>query len=131
MVVPGIRYSAVDRLSGVTTQAAVVQHIAELRARLHITPRQSQQWDQFAQVVRDDAKALDDLYWQRASQLGSMSAVQNLRSWERIEEARLQQMQNLLPAFQTLYDALSDQQKVEADRYFQHRSARAGPHHRP
>jgi hypothetical protein len=110
-------------------QALVEQRIADLHARLHITPQQSQQWDQFAQVMRDNAKAMDDLYRQRAAQLASMSAVQNMQSYEQIEEARAQQMQKLVPAFQALYASFSDQQKADADRIFQYRAARAEAHH--
>jgi periplasmic protein CpxP/Spy len=127
--VPHTRRSATERPAGETVQALVDQRIAELHTRLRITPQQSQQWDQFAQVMRDNAKEMDDLYRQRASQLGSMSAVQNMQSYEQIEEARAQQTQKLVPAFQTLYASFSDQQKAEADRIFQYRSARAEARH--
>ena len=126
---PHTRHSAADRPSAETIQALVDQRITDLHARLHITPQQSQQWDQFAQVMRDNAKAMDDLYRQRASQLGAMSAVQNMQSFEQIEEARAQQIQKLVPAFQTLYASFSDQQKADADRIFQYRSARAEARH--
>jgi hypothetical protein len=110
-------------------QALVDRRIADLHARLHITPQQSQQWDLFAQVMRDNAKQMDDLYRQRAAKLGSMSAVQNMQSYEQIEEQRAQQMQRLVPAFQALYASFSDQQKAEADRVFQYRSAHADARH--
>jgi len=126
---PGTRHSTADRPVGESLQEMVEQRIADLHARLHITSQQSQQWDQFAQVMRDNAKGMDDLYHQRASQLGSMSAVQNMQSFEQIEEVRAQQMQKLVPAFQTLYGSFSDQQKAEADRIFQYRAARAEAHH--
>jgi hypothetical protein len=127
--VPHTRHSAADRTTGESMQALVDQRITDLHARLHITPQQSQQWDQFAQVMRDNAKAMDDLYRQRAAQLASMSAVQNMQSYEQIEEARAQQMQKLVPAFQALYASFSDQQKADADRIFQYRSARAEARH--
>jgi hypothetical protein len=123
------RHSATDRSTGETVQEMVDQRITDLHTRLRITPQQSQQWDQFAQVMRDNAKEMDDLYRQRASQLGAMSAVQNMQSFEQIEEARAEQMQKLVPAFQALYASFSDQQKTEADRVFQYRSARAEARH--
>ena len=126
---PHTRPSAADRATGENVQELVDQRITDLHARLHITPQQSQQWDQFAQVMRDNAKAMDDLYRQRASQLGSMSAVQNMQSFEQIEEARAQQLQKLVPAFQSLYGSFSDQQKADADRIFQYRAAHAEAHH--
>jgi periplasmic protein CpxP/Spy len=118
-----------NRLQGETMQTLVERRIADLHSRLQITPQESQQWDQFAQVMRDNAKEMDDLYRQRAEKLGSMSAVENMQSFEQIEEARAQQMQKLVPAFQALYASLSDQQKTEADRVFQYRAAHAEAHH--
>jgi hypothetical protein len=126
---PHPRRSTAERPRGETMQALVDRRIADLHARLHITPQQSQQWDLFAQVMRDNAKQMDDLYRQRAAKLGSMSAVQNMQSFEQIEEQRAQQMQRLVPAFQALYASFSDQQKAEADRVFQYRSAHADARH--
>ena len=94
----------------------VDRRITELHTKLQITPAQGQKWDQFAQVMRDNAKAMDQLYADRAQKLSSMSAVDNMQSFQTIEQARMQGMQKLVPAFQTVYDSLSDQQKQAADR---------------
>ena len=54
-------------------EGLVERRIADLHSRLHITPQQSQQWDQFAQVMRDNAQARwTQIYQQRAEKLGSM-----------------------------------------------------------
>ena len=58
-----------------------------------------------------------------------MSAVQNMQSYAEIDEQRAQQTQKLVPAFQALYDSMSEQQKADADRVFRLRSARAEAHH--
>lgn len=121
--------AARERMQGETMQVLVERRIADLHSRLQITPQESQQWDQFAQVMRDNAREMDDLYRQRAEKLGSMSAVENMQSFAQIENTRAQQMQKLVPAFQALYASFSEQQKAEADRVFQYRAARAEAHH--
>ena len=42
---------------GQTMEGLVESRIADLHSRLHITPEQSQQWDPFAQMMRDNAKS--------------------------------------------------------------------------
>jgi periplasmic protein CpxP/Spy len=110
---------------GETMQNVVEQRINELHARLHITTEQSQQWDQFAQTMRDNAKDLDQRYRDRAQNLGSMSAVDAMKSFADIEQVRAQDMEKLVPAFQTLYASLSDQQKKSADQLFRNYAAKA------
>jgi hypothetical protein len=111
--------------SGEAMQNLVERRIADLHSRLHITSEQSQQWDQFAQVMRDNARDLDQGYHQRSEKLNSMSAVDNLQSYAQLQQERAQDMQKLVPAFQTLYGALSDQQKQQADQMFRNYAANA------
>ena len=80
------------------------RRIADLHSRLHITPEQSQQWNQFAQVMRDNAHEMDQIYaGSRREAVGSMTAVDNMQSFAQIEQQRAQDVQKLVPAFQTLY----------------------------
>ena len=104
-------------------QSLVERRITDLHGKLHITSQQSQQWDQFAQVMRDNAREMDQVYKQRAEKLGSMSAVDNMQSYAQIEQQRAQDAQKLVPAFQTLYSSLSDQQKKTADEIFRNYAA--------
>ena len=110
-------------------QSLVERRIADLHSRLHITPQQSQQWDQFAQVMRDNAHEMDQIYQARAEKLGSMTAVDNMQSYAQIEQQRAQDVQKLVPAFQTLYVSLSDQQKKAADEMFRTRAQHAQAGH--
>jgi hypothetical protein len=105
------------------------RRITELHARLHITPQQQAQWDQFAQVMRDNGKDLDQAYQQRAAATGSMNAVENMQSYALIEQTRAQDVQKLVPAFQAVYSALSDEQKQQADELFRNQAVRAATHH--
>ncbi len=127
---PHTSRAASARQPGEAMQNLVERRIADLHSRLHITPQQSQQWDQFAQVMRDNGKAMDQIYQQRAEKLGSMSAVDNMQSYAQIEQQRAQDVQKLVPAFQLLYASLSDQQKKTADEMFRNFGAdRAHAHH--
>ena len=112
---PHSSHGAMARQPGETMQSLVERRITDLHGKLHITSQQSQQWDQFAQVMRDNAREMDQVYKQRAEKLGSMSAVDNMQSYAQIEQQRAQDVQKLVPAFQTLYSSLSDQQKKTAD----------------
>ena len=52
-----------------------------------------------------------------------MTAVDNMQSYAQIEQQRAQDVQKLVPAFQTLYSSLSDQQKKTADEMFRNYAA--------
>lgn len=113
---------------GQTMEVLVDKRITDLHRQLHITAAQSSQWDQFAQVMRDNAKEIDQAYKDRADRLDTMSAVDNMQSFEQIEQLRAQQMQKLVPAFQTLYASLSDEQKQDADALFRNQAAKSQAH---
>jgi hypothetical protein len=49
----------------------------------------------------------------------SMTAVQNLRSYQQFAQAHVDGLKNLTSAFETLYDAMPDAQKKNADEVFQ------------
>jgi protein CpxP len=119
---------ATTKQPGETMQNLVERRITDLHSKLHITADQSQQWDQFAQVMRDNAKQMDQGYQQRAEKLASMSAVDNMQSYAQIEQQRAQDMQKLVPAFQTLYASLSDQQKKTTDQLFRNYAASTQAH---
>jgi protein CpxP len=107
-----------------SAEERVERRIAELHAQLHITPAEQQQWDQFAQVMRDNAREMDQVFIQRAQQYESMNAVQNMQSYEHVAETHAQHLQKLVPAFQNLYNSMSDQQKQIADRVFRANAAK-------
>ena len=125
---PAQTTSTVMRRPGESMENLVDRRITELHTKLQITPAQGPKWDQFAQVMRDNAKAMDQLYADRAQKLSSMTAVDNMQSFQTIEQARMQGMQKLVPAFQTVYDSLSDQQKQAADALFRSQSAKTQAH---
>jgi protein CpxP len=90
----------------------VEQEVTELRDRLHITPAQQPQFDAFAEILRKNAQELDALMQQKAPKA---NAVEDMRFYLQFTEAQAEGLKRLLPAFQALYDSLSDQQKRAAD----------------
>ncbi len=121
--------TAASRTSGETMAEAAEQRITDLHTRLKITAAEQSQWDQFAQVMLDNAKDLDAAYQQRAASFDKMNAVENMQSYAQIEQSRAQDLQKLVPAFQTLYTSLSDDQKQAADRLFRNQAAHAVRRH--
>jgi periplasmic protein CpxP/Spy len=92
----------------------VEQEITEMRDRLLITPAQQQQFDAFAEIMRGNARELDELMRQQ-TQKPNKNAVDDMRFYLQFTEAQAEGLKRLLPAFQALYDSLTDQQKRAAD----------------
>jgi protein CpxP len=103
---------------GKNAEERVEQRIKELHSQLQITPAEEPQWNEFAQVMRENARDMDQAFMQRAQRFPTMNAVQNMQSYEQISEQHAQRVQKLVPAFQKLYDAMPDQQKRLADQVF-------------
>jgi hypothetical protein len=96
----------------------VEARIKELHSRLHITAAQQSQWDKLVQVMRDNAKAMDDLQAQRKQDASAMTAVDAVKSYQAVIEAHETGMAKFVPAFQDLYDSMSPAQKKTADAMF-------------
>jgi hypothetical protein len=114
--VPAARSKA--KVKQLTPDEQVAQHIARLHAALKITPAQSQQWDAFAQMMRENATHMEGLYQLRAHSAATMNALDSMKSSEQIAEAHAQDLQKLQPPFEALYNSMSDGQKKTADRLF-------------
>ena len=105
-------------VAGKNAEERVERYIQDLHARLHITSAEETQWNQFAEVMRENARDMDRAFMQRAEQFSAMNAVQNLQSYEKLAEAHAQRVQKLVPAFENLYNAMPEQQKQLADQVF-------------
>jgi periplasmic protein CpxP/Spy len=112
-----------------TLEQMAEQRIADLHQRLNITAKEQTSWDKFARVMRDNARQLDQAYQQRAQQFDSMNAVEDMRSYARIERMRARDVEKLVPAFQSLYASLTPEQKQTADALFRDRSEAAQQRH--
>ncbi|HEY0523476.1 MAG TPA: Spy/CpxP family protein refolding chaperone [Stellaceae bacterium] len=106
-------------------RADVVEaRITALHDELKITPAQSAQWNDVAQVMRENAHSMETLVRQRSRNAQAMTAIDDLRSYEEIAEAHADGVKRLLPAFQALYDTMSPEQKKTADAAFRHHGGR-------
>jgi hypothetical protein len=101
----------------------VEEHIKKLRAELQITAAEEPQWQQFVNVMRENAKDMDQMFSKRAAQYSTMNALQNMQSYAEISEAHARHVQKLVPAFETLYDAMPAPQKQLTDEVFRANAA--------
>jgi len=100
------------RLSGVDAR------IASLHKKLKITAAQEQQWQQVAQVMRDNAAQIEQMVKERDAKLKTMTAVDNLQTYSDVAQAHADGLKKLVPVFDTLYGSMSDAQKKTADAVF-------------
>jgi protein-disulfide isomerase len=100
------------------SNASVETRIKELHRRLHITDAQKTQWDALAQVMRDNAQKMADLEKQRVADASSMTAVDVVKSYSEVIDAHEDGMKKFIPAFEDLYNSMSDSQKKIADSMF-------------
>ena len=102
-----------------TKGQTVEQRITDLHAALKITPDEEKNWNGVAQAMRENARAMDTLVAaNRTSPPQSMSAVEDLKTYQKFAQAHVDGLKNLISAFGTLYDAMPDAQKKLADQVF-------------
>jgi len=113
--------SSTQAMASPSDANAVEARIKELHRKLHITAAQKPQWDNLAQVMRDNAQAMSDLKKQRAADAQAMNAVDVVKSYESVIEAHEDGMKKFVPPFEALYNTMSDAQKKTADSLFRTR----------
>jgi periplasmic protein CpxP/Spy len=114
----GDEQAALQTKLGRRQAAAVEHHIATLHSNLHITPVQEPLWRSLAAAMRDNVVQLDNVYAERQKSYGSMSAVDDLKSYGKVQQTHADNVQKLIGPFQALYDNFSPAQKKEADETF-------------
>ena len=101
---------------------SVETHIRDLHQKLKITDAQKTQWDALAQVMRDNAQKMAELEKRRAAEAKSMTAVDVVKSYSEVIDAHEDGMKKFIPAFEDLYNSMSDAQKKTADSLFRSRA---------
>jgi len=96
----------------------VDDRVNELHAELKITPAEEEKWAKVADVMRNNAKTVDDLIQQRHDNAHKQTAVENLQSWNEIAQANADGSKAMLDAFSALYADMPDAQKKVADAAF-------------
>ena len=105
---------------------AVEARIKSLHDTFKITAAEEPQWQAVADVMRDNATTTTTLIEQRVANAKTMTAIDDLHSYEAIADAHAAGVRKLATAFETLYASLSDAQKKIADATFR-RSRPASP----
>ena len=96
------------------------QRITNLHAALQITPDEETNWNAVAQVMRKNAAIIQKLVRERAAQAPeTMTAVQDLKGYEKFARAHYAGLKRLIASFETLYNSMPDAQKKVADEVFQ------------
>ena len=117
----------------------VEARIAFIQQTLQITSAQQPQFDTFANVLRKQARTLDERIQQRRAQMqqgaapANVTAIDRLERMQRMTAERYNQLGEVIAAAKPLYDSLSVEQKQAADQLLARRGGRGGPHghHRP
>jgi hypothetical protein len=73
-------------VAGRNAKERVEQRIKELHAQLRMAPAECPQWDEFVQVMGENARDMDQAWLQRVDNFQSMNALQNMQSYEQIAE---------------------------------------------
>jgi protein CpxP len=117
---PGMKTGAVSKADNVEAR------IKDLHAKLAITPAQEELWNNVAQAMRDNGKTMEALIKARSEKAGTMTAVDDLKSYGEIADAHADGIKKFIPVFEPLYASMSDAQKKDADKLFHHQD-RAKP----
>lgn len=99
-------------------QARVEKRIRDMYATLHISKAQDAAWNAFAQVMLDNAQAMDATIQQNGGDRSKLNAPQILANYAAISVQHAQNVEKLSAAFEVLYGGLSAEQKQAADEMF-------------
>ncbi len=103
-----------------TKPETVEQRIATLKTALKITPDLEPKWTNVAQAMRDNASKMEKLVaTKRAIPPEKTTAVDDLKTYQEFTEVRLDGLKHLTSAFKSLYDAMTPEQKKNADMVFE------------
>lgn len=117
---PKARLSHVERTDAQT---------AKLKDALKITPEQQGKWDVLVQVMKDNAKDMDEQRKARTKKRSEMNAVEDMNNFIQVSEIHVAGMKKMVPVFEDLYKSMSDEQKKNADSIF--KTGRPGRHAKP
>jgi uncharacterized membrane-anchored protein YhcB (DUF1043 family) len=102
------------------SSSQVETRITQLHRELKITSAQEADWKQLAQDMRDNAHDMSGLVQER-NETKAMSAVDNLKNYEKIADAHADGLKKIVPDFEKLYDSMSPSQQKTADTVFSQR----------
>lgn len=92
--------------------------IKEIHDKLAITGDQEKEFGKLADVMRDNAKNMDAAVAKQEAAEKTASALDDLKAYQATAQAHADSVKELIPAFESLYAVLNDDQKKEADSLF-------------
>jgi ABC-type transporter Mla subunit MlaD len=102
-----------------TKGETVEQRITALHGSLKITADQDAKWNAVAQAMRENAANMDKLVAaNRTTPPKNLSAVDDLRTYQKFAQAHVDGLKNLISSFDKLYAAMPEAQKKVADTVF-------------
>lgn len=105
--------------AAVAHEDTIDQRISSLHAELKITPAEESDWQAVATTMRDNAAAMDKLASDKAASATTMTAVEDLQTYQQFAQAHVEHLKKLTAAFETLYKAMPAEQKKIADEVFE------------
>lgn len=106
---PKVHAASVDRIES---------RISDLHKKLNVTPDQEALWADMAKVMRANGQKMRDSVADRSAKLKTMTAVDDLRSYQMITDEHADGLKRLIPAFEALYAKMTPAQQKNADRVF-------------
>jgi periplasmic protein CpxP/Spy len=98
----------------------VEQRITTLHASLKITSDEETSWNGVVKAMRENAAAMDKLVAEKSTRNpASTTAVDDLKTYEKFARAHVAGLKTLTSSFETLYTAMPDAQKKNADQVFE------------
>jgi hypothetical protein len=102
------------------------KRIKELHDKLRITAAQEPLWHNVAQAMRDNGKTIRASMTDRTTRLKTMTAIDDLKSYQIMADEHSDGLKRLIPAFDALYASMTPAQQKHADRVFgEHQRHRA------
>jgi periplasmic protein CpxP/Spy len=92
--------------------------IKQLHDQLRITPDQEALWGTVAQSMRDSAQSMRASLTDRSTRLKTMTAVEDLKSYQAVADQHAAGLKQLVPAFESLYASMTPAQQKRADQVF-------------
>jgi protein CpxP len=126
--IPGSAYAAENTPQSATASGKMIRsespegRVKNLHDMLKITAAEETQWHGVAQVMLDNASAIDSAIKDRVRMSKGMTAIDDLKSYQAIVEAHAQGIKKLAIAFRPLYASMPEEQQKNADAVFGHRT---------
>jgi hypothetical protein len=99
---------------------SIDKRIAMMHDKLVITAAQEGQWKKVASAMRESDGATKTLMSDRRENAKTMTALENLESYKRIMQSRVEGIDKVMEPLKVLYVSLNDTQKKLADDVFGH-----------